>query len=174
MARSVQSNRLRIPVLALVFLFLAPWALHAQQIVVTGTVKTGTDEYLPGVSIVVKGTSNGTFTNADGKFSINVDPDATLVFSFVGMAPKEVKVNNQTSFDITMDADVTQLAEVVVVGYGEVERKDLTNSVSSISAKQLKDIPINSAAQALAGRLAGVQVVASEGTPNAQVLIRVR
>lgn len=174
MARYVQSNWLRIPVLALVFLCLAPWALHAQQLMVTGTVKTGTDEYLPGVSIIVKGTSNGTFTDSDGKFSINVAPDATLVFSFVGMAPKEVKVNNQTSMDITMDADVTQLAEVVVVGYGEVERKDLTNSVSSISAKQLKDIPINSAAQALAGRLAGVQVVASEGTPNAQVLIRVR
>jgi len=174
MPKSLQSNRLRIPVLALVFLFLAPWALHAQQLVVTGSVKTGTDEYLPGVSILEKGTNNGTVTNADGKFSINVSPNATLVFSFVGMASREVKVDSQTSLDITLDADVTQLAEVVVVGYGEVERKDLTTSVSSISSKQLKDIPINSAAQALAGRLAGVQVVASEGTPNAQVLIRVR
>ncbi len=174
MPKSLQSNRLRIPVLVLVFLFLAPWALHAQQISVTGTVKSGPDEFLPGVSVVVKGTSDGTVTDANGKFSITVTPDATLVFSAIGMATKEIKVSSQTSLEVTLEADVTQLGEVVVVGYGEVERKDLTTSVSSISSKQLKDIPINSAAQALSGRLAGVQVQTSEGTPNAQVLIRVR
>jgi TonB-linked SusC/RagA family outer membrane protein len=174
MPKSLQSNRSGIPVLALVFLLLAPCVLLAQQQVVTGTVKSGPDEILPGVTVLEKGTSNGTVTNSEGKFSISVGPDATLVFTFIGMTPKEVKVAGQTVLDVALEADVAQLGEVVVVGYGEVERKDLTTSVSSISSKQLKDIPINSAAQALAGRLAGVQVVASEGTPNAQVLIRVR
>jgi len=173
MVKSLQNKRLRILVLALVFLFLAPWELHAQQLVVTGIVKSG-GELVPGVTVLEKGTSNGTVTNSEGQFSISVNPDATLLFSFIGMAPKEVKVNSQTSLDVTLETDATQLGEVVVVGYGEVERKDLTTSVSSISSKQLKDIPINSAAQALAGRLAGVQVVAAEGTPNAQVQIRVR
>ncbi|HEV8514439.1 MAG TPA: TonB-dependent receptor [Cyclobacteriaceae bacterium] len=173
MPKSLHNNRLRIPVLALVFLFLTTWAVHAQQLVVTGTVKSN-DEPVPGATVLEKGTSNGTVTNSDGQFSISVSPEATLVFSFIGMAPKEVKVSGQTSMEVTLDADATQLGEVVVVGYGEVERKDLTTSVSSISSKQLKDIPINSAAQALAGRLAGVQVIASEGTPNAQVQIRVR
>src|SRR6478736_10359508 len=173
MPKSLHNNRLEIPVFALVFLFLAPWALHAQQTTVTGIVKSN-DEPVPGATVLEKGTSNGTVTNSDGQFSISVSPEATLVFSFIGMAPKEVKVSGQTSMEVTLDADATQLGEVVVVGYGEVERKDLTTSVSSISSKQLKDIPINSAAQALAGRLAGVQVIASEGTPNAQVQIRVR
>src|SRR5882762_7850538 len=144
MPKSLQNNRLRMPILALVFLFLAPWALHAQQLVVTGTDKSGPDEVVPGVTVLEKGTANGTVTNSDGQFSISVNPDATLVFSFIGMAPKEVKVNSQTSLDVTLEADATQLGEVVIVGYGEVERKDLTTSVSSISSKQLKDIPINS------------------------------
>jgi TonB-linked SusC/RagA family outer membrane protein len=174
MPKSLQNNRLGIPVLALVFLLLAPWALHAQQVVVTGTVKSGPDEAVPGATILEKGTTNGTVTDSDGKFSISVNPNATLIFSAIGMASKEVKVDSQTSLEVNLETDATQLSEVVVVGYGEVERKDLTTSVSSISSKQLKDIPINSAAQALSGRLAGVQVQTSEGTPNAQVLIRVR
>jgi TonB-linked SusC/RagA family outer membrane protein len=174
MVKSLQNYGLRIPVLALVFLFLAPWAVHAQQLVITGTVKSGSDEAVPGATILEKGTTNGTVTDSDGKFSISVNADATLVFSAIGMSSKEVKVDNQTSLEVNLEVDAKQLGEVVVVGYGEVERKDLTMSVSSISSKQLKDIPINSAAQALAGRLAGVQVIASEGTPNAQVQIRVR
>src|SRR5882672_18588 len=133
MPKSLQNNRLRIPVLALVFLFLGPWALHAQQLVVTGTVKSGPDESVPGATILEKGTTNGTVTDSEGKFSISVSPDATLVFSAIGMTSQEVKVSSQSSLEVTLDNDVTQLGEVVVVGYGEVERKDLTTSVSSIS-----------------------------------------
>ncbi|GHN02321.1 SusC/RagA family TonB-linked outer membrane protein [Cytophagales bacterium WSM2-2] len=140
----------------------------------TGTVRGGPDELLPGVSILEKGTNNGTVTDANGKFSLKVSESATLVFTFIGMKMREVTVGTQSTLDVTMDADIAELKEVVVIGYGEVEKKDVTSSVSSVSAKQLRDIPINSAAQALAGRLAGVQVIASEGTPNAQVLIRVR
>lgn len=159
---------------ALAFVLLTPLGLYAQSKVVSGTVKSGPNEFVPGASVMEKGTSNGTVTDVDGKFSINVKENAVLVISFIGMAPKEIAVANQTTLDITLDADITQLSEVVVIGYGEVERKDLTTSVSSINSKQLKDIPINSAAQALSGRLAGVQVTTSEGSPNAQVQIRVR
>ena len=149
-------------------------SVFAQSRSISGVVKDDAQNPLPGVSIIEKGTSNGTVTDSDGKFSMSVNPDATLVVSFIGMRPKEVSAGTQTTFDITMENDVTMLSEIVVVGYGEVERKDLTTSISSVGAKQLRDVPLNSAAQALAGRLAGVQVVTSEGTPNAQVLIRVR
>jgi len=154
-------------------LFTNQTDLFAQTKVVSGIVKDDAGAPLPGVSVLVKGTSNGTVTDVDGKFSITAT-EGTLVFSSIGMVSQELKIENQTSFDVKLVSDVTELSEVVVIGYGEVERKDLTSSVSSINAKQLKDIPMNSAAQALAGRLAGVQVVASEGSPNAQVQIRVR
>jgi len=174
MLKSLLKRGFFLSALVLMIMFLAPHGLHAQTKVVTGTVKSGPNEFLPGVSVVQKGTTNGTVTDVDGKFSLSITDNAVLVFSFIGMAPKEVAVGNQTAFDITLDPDVTQLSEVVVIGYGTVERKDLTTSVSSVGAKQLKDIPLNSAAQALAGRLAGVQVVSSEGSPNAQIQIRVR
>jgi Outer membrane receptor proteins, mostly Fe transport len=90
------------------------------------------------------------------------------------MVPQEIVVGNQTAFNITLEPDVTQLSEVVVIGYGTVERRNLTSSVSALDDRQLKDVPINSAAQALSGRLAGVQVITSEGSPDADVQIRVR
>ncbi|HRI80250.1 MAG TPA: SusC/RagA family TonB-linked outer membrane protein, partial [Cyclobacteriaceae bacterium] len=147
--------------------------LFGQSKSVTGTIRDG-NEVLPGVTIMEKGTNNGTVSDVSGKFSLMVSDNATLLISFVGMKSQEIAVGGQTNFDIKMEADVTQLQDVVVIGYGEQERRDLTTSVSSVGSKQLKDIPINSTGQALAGRLAGVQVVTAEGTPNAQVQIRVR
>src|SRR6185295_3584928 len=105
MPKSLQKNRLGIPVLALVFLFLAPWALHAQQVVVTGTVKSGPDEVVPGATILEKGSTNGTVADSDGKFSISVGSNATLVFSAIGMTSKEIKVDGQTSVEVNLDAD---------------------------------------------------------------------
>jgi TonB-linked SusC/RagA family outer membrane protein len=146
----------------------------AQTRDVSGTVKDEANAPLPGVSIVEKGTSNGTVTDSEGRFTIAVRDGAVLVVSFIGMKPQEVPVGNQSQLTISMESDVTELGEVVVVGYGEVDRKELTSSVSSLQARELKDLPINSAAQALAGRLAGVQVITSEGSPDADVQIRVR
>src|SRR5688572_29478913 len=158
--------------LILVAILVTSLGAMAQK-TVTGIVKSD-NEVLPGVTVLEKGTSNGTVTDSEGKFSIAVAENATLVFSFVGMKPIEVAVGNQSSLDVNLEADVTQLGEVVVIGYGTVERRDLTSSVSSVNNKQIKDIPINSAAQALTGRLAGVQVTAAEGSPDANVQIRVR
>jgi TonB-linked SusC/RagA family outer membrane protein len=163
-----------VAVFTVTLMGISSFPLLAQSRNITGVVKGDDQVPLPGVSVVEKGTTNGTVTDGDGKFALTVQENATVVVSFIGMVSKEVAVGNQTKLDIVMNSDVTELNEVVVVGYGEVERRDLTTSVSSIGAKQLKDIPLNSAGQALAGRLAGVQVVTAEGSPNAQVQIRVR
>lgn len=147
---------------------------QAQTKTVTGTVKDAQGTIMPGVSIFEKGTSNGTTTDSDGKFNITVKQDAVLVFSFIGTKPQEINVSNQTAIDLTLQEDANQLDELVVIGYGTVERKNLSSSVSTINNKELKDIPINSAAQALSGRLAGVQVITAEGAPDADVKVRVR
>ncbi|GAA4353268.1 TonB-dependent receptor [Hymenobacter saemangeumensis] len=148
----------------------------AQSRQVTGVVKSAEGETLPGVTVLVKGTTNGATTGMNGDFAITLPQagNATLVFSYIGFATKEVAVGSQTSLKVTLASDSKQLDDVVVIGYQEVQRRDVTGSVASVSAKQIKDIPVNSAAEALSGRLAGVQVTASEGQPGADVRIRVR
>lgn len=143
---------------------------------VTGRVVSDASQPLLGVNINVKGTSTTVATDENGQFSINIPgrPDVVLTFSAVGYASQDVVVGNQNVVNITLSVASNALNEVVIVGYQTVRRRDLTGSVSSVSAKQLKDIPLNSAAEALAGRLAGVQITGTEGSPNAQVLIRVR
>ncbi len=146
-----------------------------KEIVVRGRVADEKGEGMPGVNVLLKGTSQGTATDADGKFELQVpDEQAVLVFSFVGYRSREVAVGNRSTFEITLEVDEKALEEVVVVGYGETRRRDLTGSVSSINFKQLRDVPINSIAEALTGRLAGVHVITTEGAPGAEVTIRVR
>src|SRR5436190_79532 len=164
---------IRLAGTAILIGLLSTSGLQAQSKTVTGVVRAE-NEPLPGVTVVEKGTSNGTVTDTDGKFQLPIADGATLVFSFIGMKTQEVPTGNQTSFEVTLETDVTQLSDVVIVGYGETERKDITIPVSSVAAKQLRDIPINNTGQALAGRMAGVQVTTAEGTPNAQAQIRVR
>lgn len=147
----------------------------AQSRTVTGKVKSGNGEALLGVTVSVKGTNTFTTTDASGSYSIQVpSAKSVLEFSYVGSTDQSVLVANKKVINVTLTVTASTLNDVVVVGYGTVKRKDLTGSVSSISAKDLKDIPLNSAEEALAGRLAGVQVTGSEGSPDAQVQIRVR
>lgn len=148
--------------------------LLAQGSIVRGVVVDQSGDPIPGASILVRGTSTGMVTDVDGTYTIEVPSNAVLIFSFMGMERKEITVGNQTVINVTLQDDIAQLDEYVVIGYGSIERRDLTSSVSSVGAKQLADIPLNSAAEALAGRLAGVQVTGSEGSPNADVMIRVR
>jgi len=143
----------------------------------TGQIKVaGTNEALPGVSIVLLGTTTGTTSDALGKFTLRLPDrsDLTLSVSYIGYVAKQVKVGNQSTIDIALDADMKALDEVVVVGYATVNKRDVTGSVSSVNTKQLRDIPITNAAEALTGRLAGVQVTTSEGAPGANIQIRVR
>lgn len=143
----------------------------------SGRVKDGsTGGFLPGVSVVLKGTTTGTTTDTDGKFTLKV-PDRdnqVLTFSFIGYTSQEVNIGKQSSIELTLETDQKTLDEVVVVGYATVNRRDVTGSVSSVGAKQLKDIPLTDAAQALTGRLAGVRVTTSEGAPGADIQIRIR
>jgi TonB-dependent starch-binding outer membrane protein SusC len=148
--------------------------VHAQNKTVSGTIKDTDGAVLPGVSIIEKGTTNGTTTDADGKYTLSVGPNAVVVFSFIGMAPQEITVGNQTTIDLALQADISLMDEIVVVGYGTQKRSDLTGSIVSVSGDDLKKMPVSSVAESLTGRLAGVQVQSTEGSPDAEIRIRVR
>lgn len=154
---------------------LLPLMLVAQNRVLKGKVTGDNGTPLAGANILQKGTQNGTQTDAGGNFSLTVTTAerVTLVISSTGYKAREITTNGE-EVTVNMQIEATNLDDVVVVGYQSVKRRDLTGSVSSVNAKQLQDIPINSAAQALAGRLAGVQITGSEGSPNAEAIIRVR
>ncbi len=161
--------------LFLLFAFVTATQLHAQNKLVSGRVTAGnSDSALAGVSISVKGTNNGTVTNNDGTFSINVPGNATLVFSNVGFVPQEVPVNNRSSLQVAMLADVQSLQQVVVIGYGTQKRKDLTGAVSSVSAAQIEKVPVVTVDQALQGRASGVQIVNNDGAPGGNISVLIR
>ncbi len=129
---------------------------------------------LPGVTVVIKGTTDGTITDVNGKYRLSNIPDkAILIFSFVGMKQQEMPVNKSV-INVTMEEETIGIEEVVAVGYGTVKKRDLTGSVSSVGGEALKSLPVTSAAEALAGRLAGVTVTTTEGSPDAEIKIRVR
>ena len=164
--------------LMLPLLLLTQQHLFAQssRFEVNGVV-TSDDNNAPleGVTIKIKGGSTATTTGKDGKFKITgKDGKFTLVFSSVGFANTEVAVNNKAVVNARLTAATSDLDDVVVIGYQSVKRKDLLASVSSVGAKELKDIPINSAAEALNGRLAGVTATTAEGSPDAEIRVRVR
>ena len=147
----------------------------AQGKTVTGTVVDGTGEPLIGVSVLVKGTSAGAVTDLDGKFSIpNVNSESTLVVSYIGFSTQEIKVGNQTVFNITMEDDAQLLDEVVVIGYGTMSKRDLTGSIASVGAEELAAVPVNNVSEALTGKMPGVSITTTEGSPDAEVKIRVR
>ncbi len=153
-----------------------PALLQAAQREVTGKVTDGsTGESLPGVSIIIKGTTSGTVTDINGQYRILVaDNSAMLVFSFLGFQSQEVLAGSRSEIDIELLPDIHTLSEVVVVGYGTVNKSDLTGSVSSVQMEALKDIPANSVEGLLQGRSAGLQIINSSQNPGAGVTVRVR
>lgn len=150
-------------------------SVSAQTITVKGNVKDTTGEPIIGASVVEKGnTTNGTITDLDGNYSIKVPSKATLTISYIGMKTQDIAVKGQSQINVTLSDDTQALDEVVVIGYGTVAKKDLTGSVSSVSAKQIAAIPVSSASEALQGKMAGVSITTTEGSPDADVKIRVR
>ena len=143
---------------------------------ITGTVTDlSNGETLPGVNIIAKGTSIGTVTDINGKYTLSVPDDATtLVFSSVGYTVEEVEIGNRTVVDLAMSPDVQSLSEVVVIGYGTQEKKDVTGAMSSVSAQDIMEVPVMNAQQALQGRAPGVDVVAVGNRPGQDVQVRVR
>jgi TonB-dependent starch-binding outer membrane protein SusC len=155
-------------------LLLVASAAHAQQ-TVQGTVKDETGAGMPGVYIVVKNTSAGTTTDADGSFSVSVGSnDAVLVFSFIGYSTQEVAVNGRTRVDVTLAASVESLDEVIVIGYGTQKKSDITGSVASVTSESLREVPVANVQNALQGRAAGVEVQRIGSTPGSSAQIRIR
>jgi TonB-linked SusC/RagA family outer membrane protein len=154
----------------------APIQILIDGIDISGKVISIEDnEGLPGVNVVVKGTSTGTITDLDGNYKISVpDEDAILVFSSVGFNSEEIVVGSRTSIDLSLVPDITQLEELVVIGYGAVKKSDLTGAVSSVTGEDLRGTVTASVDQALQGRVAGVQVTQNSGQPGGAVSIRVR
>lgn len=148
--------------------------VSAQKISVMGTVKGTDNQKIPGATIIEKGTTNGTISNADGKFTIDVSPDATLLFSFVGMLTQELPVGNRRTFDITMQVDAIGIEEVVAIGYGTRSKQALTGSVVNVNTQELKKMnPVNNLTNALQGMVPGV-VANSANTPGSGANIQIR
>lgn len=164
----------------LLFTFLSFIGLslaQAQNRQLTGTVKDKKDgQTLIGVSVALAGTKNGTSTDANGTFKISIPANgAVLTFTYIGYKTKNVTVTNETKLSVTLDEDANNLEEVTVnVGYGTVRKKDLTGAVGSVGADVIAAAPVSSALEAIQGRVAGINISSSEGSPDAQINVRVR
>lgn len=152
------SRILKIFLFSICALFACAINSHAQSLV-KGTVTDGTGEPLPGVSIVVKGTTNGTVTDMDGKYSIQAAAKDILSFSYIGMTNQDIKVAGRTVINIVMKDDVAALDEVIVVGYGVQKKQSLTGAVSAMKGDELLKAPSTNVTQMLAGKLAGISSV---------------
>lgn len=161
--------------LSLMLFFLFSVTVAMAQVLVRGTVVDQTGESVIGASIQVKGTTQGTITDIDGKFSLGVpDKKSVIVVSFIGYATKELQVDTSKPMSIVLEEDTKVLDEVVVVGYQEVKKKDLTGSVAKADMNELLNTPVGSFDQTLGGRIAGVNVSSSEGTPGGTMNIVIR
>lgn len=148
--------------------------VQAQDTQVSGTILDETGMPLPGVSILLKGTTRGTTTDLDGKYSIAAPANGVLVFSFIGYNNIEETVGSRSKIDLTLTPDVSNLDEVVVVGYGTQKKSQLTGAISSVGNKEIQELPITDARQALQGRAAGVDVVQPGSKPGSAPQVRIR
>lgn len=157
----------------LVTLFCATLPGYAQN-VVTGRVTSQNGEGLPGVNVVLKGSTIGAITDTDGNFKINAPVEGTLVFSFIGYKTVEIPLNGQSVVNPVLEEDVTTLDQVVVIGYGTQKKKDITTAVVVVDESAIQGRPMVSAAEALQGKAAGVQVVQPSGKPGGDISVRIR
>ena len=165
-----KTKKLCLVLFAMLMFTVSAWA----QKTVSGTVVDNLGEPIMGAN-VVENSTNGTITDADGKFTLkNVADNAVLKVSFLGYATQQVSVAGKNSLQVTLQEDSELLDDVVVIGYQTVRRKDLTGSVASVSAKSIATAPVSNVAQALQGKLAGVNVISQDGRPDATISIRVR
>jgi len=166
-------NAKRLILLVLSFMLLS--YVHG-QIVITGTVMDG--EFgggLPGANVIVKGSTTGTSTDIDGKYTIKVpDGNATLVFSSIGFASQSIKVGDKKVIDLTLKKDIKQIEEVVKVGYGVQKKTDVTGAVTQIGGSDIASRPVIGVDQAMAGKAAGVSVTSNSGSPGSDAMVRIR
>lgn len=147
----------------------------AQERQVQGIVKDKSGEPMIGVNVLVKGTTNGTITGVDGDFTLSgVKKSDILSFTYIGFKNKELKYEGEKLLNVVLEEDSELLDEVVVIGYGTVNKRDLTGSVASVSSQDIASIPVSSASEALTGKMAGVNITTTEGSPDADIKIRIR
>lgn len=164
--RYIKSKTIKT-LMILAALWSAVSAVYAQDLIVSGQVKSGQDNQpLPFVTVVVKGSQQGVNTDADGKFRISVGKESILIFSFVGYRTHEERVGSRTELNVVLEPDQNNLNEVVVVGYGKQERENITSSISKLDSKVLENIPFANAASALQGSIAGLRVQSTSGLPG--------
>jgi TonB-linked SusC/RagA family outer membrane protein len=165
----------RLSMLWIILLLSSP--LLAQTDIVRGKISDDSGSGLPGVNIIIKGSSSGTTSDADGNYSLSIPASAaegTLVFSFIGFSTQEQPINGRNSIDVVMQPDVQSLTEVVVTGYGTQEKRDVTAAISSIKGEAIARIPTPNAMDALKGQIAGVDVLQNGGRPGQAPTIRIR
>ena len=160
--------------LSISFSLCTIFCLHAQKITVKGIVISSQKEPLIGVGIIEEGTTNGTITDIDGKFSISVASHSKLKFSYVGYTSKIITVGNETNLTIILEENMQNLDEVVVIGYGTVKKSDLTGAVSSIKASELNNTPTSDIESALQGKVSGVFISKKSGRPGDAADVKIR
>ncbi len=172
----MKKNSTKFKTICVVFMLFLSCYGYSQNTTVTGTVISADDSIgLPGVNVVVKGTTNGTVTDFDGNYSFNVDGNnGTLVFSYIGFTTQEIPINGQSKVNATMTEDATALDEVVLVGYGTQIKREVTGSVQTVDLSEFADIPVTQVAQKLQGQLAGVQINQTTGKPGEGINVRIR
>ena len=141
---------------------------------VKGTVTDSSGEPIIGATVLEKGTKNAAVTDFDGNYTIKMSGSNPLVFSYIGMKTKEVDVKGQTTVNVVLEDEDNTLNDVVVIGYGSVRKKDLTGSVATVAGQDLVKVPVTNVSEALTGKMAGVNITTTDGSPDAEVLIRVR
>ncbi len=172
----MKTNKFTFKILACLTLFsLLIVELFAQTTIrVSGKVTDTKGEALPGVSVLVAGIKQGTQTDVNGNYALTVSPGASLRFTFVGYTTQLVKVNDRTKINVTLSDAVNMLDELVVIGYGTAKKRDLTGATASVSGDNIRQVPVTTAAQAITGKVAGVNVVTTSGAPGASINITVR
>ncbi len=155
-----------LSLILVVILLVSGHAVHAQNRQVSGTVFDNGGSPLPGASVQLKGTTTGTITDAEGKYSVRVQETSTLVFSYIGYIRQEVPVGTQTAINVTLKAEESSLSEVVVVGYGTSKKANLSGSVTTVSGRELTERPVPNVQNLLQGRVAGLDVIQSTGEPG--------
>ena len=167
---SIKIKSMRSVLLLAFLLFVG--SISAQTVKVN--VKDSQGEAVIGASVIEQGTRNGGVTDFDGNFTINLSAGKPIVISYIGMKTKTVNAKGKSEIAVVMEDDATTLQEVVAIGYGSVRKKDLTGSVATVSSEALQAVPVANASEALTGKMAGVNITTTEGSPDAEVKIRVR
>ena len=168
-------NCLRAVSMISCFMLCLNTSVFAQDVSVSGTVTDQeTGDAVPGVTILVKGQSQGTVTDIDGKYTLSVSSDAVLVFSFVGYQTIEQSVAGRSAIDVALPVDVQSLEEVVVVGYGTMERSNVTGAITTVDVGEVNKVAVPSAVEALRGQVAGLQVIRNSGQPGSPVTFKIR